>query len=210
MLLATRSGRVDRTRPAGCGVPRASALAARVVRDVAQADDQDEVAEAHDRLERTLQHDDVGQEPELVVGLLRMMFDGRLRPRLVAPLGRDLHRHSLVQRDHERVARDPDEHDAHPAQHEIAGGERQDEDVRGDEEPEAQIVPVLSRDRHVFEQDLDREAREQHRSEAPTHVEEPGIRASRDERDQGRHDDDDRVHQHGMNGTRIRSRIDAS
>ena len=91
----------------------------------------------------SFKHDDVGEEPELVVGLLRMVLDGRLRPRLALPLGRDLDRHALVQRDHERVARDADEHDAHAAQHEVAGREREDQHVGRDEQPEADVVPVL-------------------------------------------------------------------
>ena len=183
-------------------------FAACVVRDVGQPDQQDEVAEAHDRLERALQDDDVGEEPQLVVGLLRMVFHGRLGPRLVLPVGRDLDRHPLIQRDHQRVARDADEHDAHPAQHEVAGREGQDEHVGRDEEPESQVVPVCPRDRHVFEHDLDREPGEEHGTEPPPDAQQPGVRASRHGGDRERHDDRDRVHQHGTNGMRIRSRID--
>ena len=49
-------------------------------RDVAEPDREDQVAEAEHRVVRLLQHDDVRQEPELVVGLLRVVLHRRLRP----------------------------------------------------------------------------------------------------------------------------------
>ena len=57
-----------------------------------------------------------------------------------------------------------DEHDAHAAQHEVAGREPEDQDVGGDEQAEADVVPVLPRDGDVLERDLDREPAER----APT------------------------------------------
>src|SRR5215204_3489282 len=71
--------------------PAALGFATRVVGDVAEANREDQVAEADHGIERLLEHADVGEEPEAIVGLLGMVLYRRLNPLLVLPLGRDLH-----------------------------------------------------------------------------------------------------------------------
>ena len=88
-----------------------------------------------------------------------------------------------------------------PAEHEVAGDEREDEHVGRDEEPEPDVVPVRPRDRDELERRSgSRGRRTAAQPEVPAHVEQPACTSPRvSERDHERDDDGDREHEHDAN-----------
>ena len=154
-----------------------------------------------------LQHDDVGEEAQLIVGLLRVVLHGgfvQVSFCHSAGIFTGMPWFSVITRTLHAM---PMNTMPMPRSTRLRHDEAEDQHVRGDEEPEADVVPVLPRDRDVLEDDLDREAGEEQAAPAPVHREQAVVGAARDERDQQRHGDGDRVHQHAGNRTRIRSAI---
>ena len=144
------------------------------------------------------EHDDVGEEHQLVVAVLRVVLDGRLDPRLAQPVGRHVDGHAVVDDDHRGVARDADEHDRHATQQEVAGAEREDQHVRRDEQAETQVVPARLRDRQELERELEAETAEEQRAPAPVRHDESRVGAAGHERQHegDRHGDPEHQHPH--------------
>ena len=115
---------------------RTARPAARPVGEVDEPDRDHEVAEGDRRVDGRAERDVVAELRQHVVGLLRSVLHGRLGLRALG----DLVGHALVQRDHEGVHRDADGDHAHARQQQVGEPEAEDQDVRGEQEREADVV----------------------------------------------------------------------